>query len=110
MRLLHGLLSIAVTFAIPQARPAAGFSPPGLWDPQPLDVPVRPPASIGATISAAEARINATKRPGSAGARSGGNPLVENCSLQIGSVSGLARNQNIVTNVDVRGTIIQVCR
>jgi hypothetical protein len=114
MSLLRPLIcAIAITLGPPSAWHAAAFPPPGLWDPQPLDVPARPPAWIGAKISAAEARINATKRPRAAGVGPGGNPLVQNCSLQIGSVNlprGLSGNSTIVTNSDVRGTIIQVCR
>jgi hypothetical protein len=116
MRLLLVLGCLAIAAAAPAARPAAAFTPPGLWDPLPLDAPVRPPASVGARVSAAEARINATNRTRSdrPGARPGSNQVVEDCSLQIGSVTlpsnGLAGSPTIVTNADVRGTIIQVCR
>jgi len=99
------------------AFPAKAFPPSGSWDAQAMDSPVRPTASIGAVIAAAEARVNARGATGSdrrAGVGPGGDPMRESCSLQVGSVNlpsrGTMAGQTVVTNADVRGTIIQICR
>lgn len=109
------LVTLAMVAAVPAQ--AQTFQPPGLWDPRPLDAPVRPPASVGAAIAAADARVNArasNQNSRQAGAGPGQDPVQETCSLSIGSVElpsrGTASNQTIVASADVRGTIIQICR
>ena len=96
---------------------AHAFPPPGPWDSQAMDAPIRAPASIGATIAMAEARVNARNRAQSDRTAVGGpgrDPVQESCSLQIGSVNmpsrGSMSGQTVVANADVRGTIIQICR
>lgn len=117
MKSVSAFLGLAVAIASSLPAAAQSFPAPGLWDPQPMDADVHPPAYVGAAIAAADAMVDARRHPQStrnAGAGPAGNPVQETCSLQVGSVAlpsgGVASNQTIVANASVTGTIIQICR
>lgn len=115
MELLRFAAALAVAALLARPTLANSFGALGLWDPLPLDAGVYAPASVGAAIAAANARINAMRTPNTdAGVGPAGNPVRQTCSLQVGSISlpsnRRSDNNTFVTNANVTGTIIQVCR
>ena len=103
---------LGLVFSALSLASALAFDSTGPWDSTPFDNPVRPSASIGATIASAGALANS--RAGSAGqtSKQKASRLQISCSLNLASptLSRGASNSTIVLQADVRAPIIQVCR